>query len=475
MLSYIYLPLLEELNYVPTAKFVPGSEIHEHALRIAKKNDLHSKALFQTEMLSLTWDDSLSRWIAQTNRGDTIRAKFVVSTIGILHKLHLPGVDGIEKFKGHSFHASRWDYNYTGGDRLGAPLDRLKGEKVGIIGTGASSIQALPALAKSGAEVYVFQRTPSTVDAKPNPPTDKAWFESLKPGWQEHRAHNFDSIICGVPQDIDAVNDGWTQFMLRMFALAKDSSAPQDDILKKVDIATMNSIRTRIEKIVKDSETAEALKPWYGRLCKRPCFHNEYLECFNYPNVHLVHTDGKGVEGVTEHGVKALGREYPLDAIIYATGFDWGTDYSQRANMTITGRGGLTLTEKWETGPSTLHGIIGRDFPNFLTFTHLQSSTSPNYTYLLSERAKQAAYLVSEAQKRGIKTLEPTVDAESKWVRKMEDVAIQRLGYYKECTPGEFHFSVCLVATRVTALSNQEILLHVASHKTGSLLYFPLC
>jgi cyclohexanone monooxygenase len=266
----------------------------------------------------------------------------------------------------------------------------------------------------------------------------------LTPGWQEHRTHNFDSIICGTPQDVDAVNDGWTQFMQRMFALAKDSNAPKDDILKKVDIATMNTIRSRIEKIVKDPETAEALKPWYGRLCKRPCFHNEYLECFNYPNVHLVHTDGKGVEGVTEHGVKALGKEYPLDAIIYATGFDWGTDYSQRANMTVTGRGGLTLTEKWETGPSTLHGIIGRDFPNFLTFTHLQSSTSPNYTHLLSERAKQAAYLVSESQKRGIKTLEPTVDAEARWVKKIEDIAIQRLGYYKECTPGEFFFWVVI-------------------------------
>jgi cyclohexanone monooxygenase len=440
MHSYIYLPLLEETGTIPSAKFAPGAEIHAHALSIAQKNNLHSKALFQTEILKLTWSDDLTRWVANTSRGDTIRARFVVSSIGILHKLHLPGVPGIEHFSGHSFHAARWDFNYTGGDRFNAPLDKLRGKRVGIVGTGASGIQALPHLTRAGAEVYVFQRTPSSVDAKPNPPTDEAWFKSLKPGWQYHRADNFERILCGEPQDIDLVDDGWTHFMASMAALAKDSAADKDDILKKTDIQAMEALRARIEGVVKDKEVAEALKPWYGRLCKRPCFHNEYLDCFNAPNVHLVHTNGKGVEKITEKGVVAQGKEHELDCIIYATGFDWGTDYSQRANMTITGRNGLTLTEKWDKGPSTLHGIIGRDFPNFLTFTHLQSSTSPNYTHLLSERAKQAAYLISEAKKRGIRTIEPTENAEAKWVKKMEDVANERLGYYKTCTPGKWFF-----------------------------------
>ncbi|KAF2501612.1 FAD/NAD(P)-binding domain-containing protein [Lophium mytilinum] len=434
--AYIYLPLLEETKYVPTAKFAPGAEIHAHALNIAKMNNLQAKAHFRTEVLSLTWSDSLARWVATTSRGDTIRARFVISAIGILHKLHLPGIQGIENFAGHSFHSGRWDFAYTGGDRFNAPLDKIRGKRIGIVGTGASSIQALPHLARSGAEVYVFQRTPSSVDAKPNPPTDRTWFESLQPGWQEHRAENFERILSGQPQDIDLVNDGWTHFMLAMEALGKDSSTPMDDILKKVDIKAMESLRSRVEEIVKDKKTAEALKPWYGRLCKRPCFHNEYLDCFNYPNVHLIHTDGKGVDKVSEKGVVSNGKEFELDCIIYATGFDWGTDYSQRANMTIKGRNGLTLTEKWEDGPSTLHGIIGRDFPNFLTFTHLQSSTSPNYTGLLSERAKHAAYLISEAKKRGIRTIEPTEEAEAAWVKRMEDVAIARLGYFKECTPG---------------------------------------
>jgi len=434
--AYIYLPLLEETGYVPTSKFAPGAEIHAHALNIAKMNNLHSKTHFQTEVLALTWSDSLTRWIAKTSRGDTIRARFVVSAIGILHKLHLPGIAGIEHFAGHSFHSSRWDFDYTGGDRFNTPLDKIRGKRIGLVGTGASSIQALPHLARSGAEVYVFQRTPSSVDAKPNPPTDRTWFKSLKSGWQDHRSENFERILMGEPQDIDLVNDGWTHFMIAMASIAKDSAADKDDILKKTDIQAMEGLRTRIEKTVKDKETAEALKPWYGRLCKRPCFHEEYLDCFNYPNVHLVHTNGKGVDRISEKGVVAKGQEYELDCIIYATGFDWGTDYSQRANMTITGRGGLTLTQKWEDGPSTLHGIIGRDFPNFLTFTHLQSSTSPNYTSLLSERAKHAAYLISEAKKRGIATIEPTAEAEAAWVKKMEDVALERLGYFKECTPG---------------------------------------
>ncbi|OQV10561.1 hypothetical protein CLAIMM_14540 [Cladophialophora immunda] len=436
--AYIYLPLLKEIGHIPSSKYVPGHEIRAHALRIAEKENLLEKALLQTELNSITWSNELSRWIGETSRGDVIRARFVISAIGILHKLHLPGIQGIENFKGHSFHSSRWDYDYTGGDPFGAPLSKLGSKRVGLVGTGASTIQVLPHLAASGAEVYVFQRTPSGVDERANPKTDKAWFQSLKPGWQDERADNFENIYFGQNPHVDLVDDGWTR---HVFAVLQ--SDPGDgsylERLKEAETLKMESIRSRVQNTVDDPETAEALKPWYVRTCKRPCFSNDYLPCFNNPNVHLVHTDGKGVERVTEQGVVAQGTEYKLDCIIYATGFDWSNDYSERANMTITGRNGQTMSEKWTRGPSTLFGMIGRDFPNLLLFTHLQSSTSPNYTHLLSERAKHAAYIVSECLKRQIDSVEPTQEAEDAWVKKLEATALKYLDFFMSCTPGYYN------------------------------------
>ncbi|KAK4938700.1 hypothetical protein LTR10_020883 [Elasticomyces elasticus] len=432
--SYIYLPLLEETDYVPSAKYVPGYEIQAQALRIAEKEKLRDHAFFQTEVNSITWDDKSSRWTCKTNRGDVCRARFVISAIGILHKLHLPGITGIEHFKGHSFHTSRWDYKYTGGDRYGGVLEKLKGKRVGLIGTGASTIQVLPHLALSGAETYIFQRTPSAVDERVNPQTDETWFKSLPSGWQDERADNFDKIFYGGEESVDMVDDGWTR---HIYALHKQKdNLPYAERLKHADNIQMELIRQRTKNIVKKSETAEALQAWYGRACKRPCFHGAYLEAFNCPNVHLVDTNGKGVSTITRKGVVVGDRNFDLDCIIYATGFDWGNDYSARANMEITGRNGLTMSEKWVAGPSTFQGMIGHDFPNLLLFTHLQSSTSPNYTHLLSERAKHAAYIVSETIKRGANSVEPTQKAEDAWVEKLENIAAQYLDFFKLCTPG---------------------------------------
>ena len=424
---------------MPSHKYVPGYEIHEHALRIAEQGNFRPRAFFQTEVTALKWSDALSRWIAGTTRGDCIRAKFVVSAIGILHKLHLPGIAGIENFKGDSFHSARWDYNITGGDRHGAKLDKLTGKRVALIGTGASTIQVLPHLTKSGAEVYVFQRTPSSVDERVITPTDEAWYKTLQPGWQADRINNFDAVFSGAPADTDLVDDGWTELPYSISkSLGTDNSATErEKRYKEAELKKMEQLRARIQHIVKDTAISEGLKPWYGRNCKRPCFHNDYLPCFNQPNVHLVNTDGKGVARVTSDSVESNGKEYPVDCIIYATGFEWATDFSQRANMVITGRGNQTLSEKWKDGPYTYQGMMSRGFPNLLIFTHLQSSTSPNYTGLLNERAKHAAYIISETLKRGKDFVEPTQEAEDEWVKKLEGVASQYLEYFKACTPGE--------------------------------------
>jgi cyclohexanone monooxygenase len=420
---------------------VRGEEIQAHAVRIAEQENLRPKTLFQTEVQSITWSDSASRWEGKTSRQDVIRAHFVVSAIGILHKLHLPGIHGIETFKGYSFHSSRWDYGYTGGDPTGKPLDKLHGKRVGLIGTGASTIQVLPYLAASGAEVYVFQRTPSSIDERNNSRTDTKWFSGISavPGWQENRSANFDSLFTGAKTEVDMVDDGWTK---HIFALQQQGfpEAEFEQRLKDREVEKMAEIRQRVDDIVNDPATAESLKAWYVRSCKRPCFNDEYLTSFNLSNVHLVDTNGKGVDEVTKAGVVANGVEHPLDCIIYATGFDWGNDYSHRANMVITGKNGQTLTDKWEGGPRTFQGMLSRGFPNLLVFMHLQSSTSPNYTHLLNERAKHAAFIVSETLRRGASAVEPTQEAEDAWIKRLEAIVLKYLDHFRQCTPGATSF-----------------------------------
>lgn len=424
---------------MPSSKYVPGWEIQAYAKRIAETENLRPRALFQTEMQSITWSDSTARWEGITSRGDTISARFIVSAIGILQKLHLPGIAGIEKFQGKSFHSARWDYNYTGGDRWGGPLAKLHSKRVGLIGTGASTIQVLRQLALSGAEVYVFQRTPTAVDERNNYKTDKAWFShiSSQPGWQDDRSTNFDTLFSGGRTDVDMISDGWTKHIWELHQSPDGKQVDFQMRLKDREVFKMEELRQRVDGIVKDRETANSLKAWYVRSCKRPGFNDDYLETFNLPNVHLVDTNGQGVDEVTADGVVVAGKEQKLDCIIYATGFDWGNDYSQRANMVITGRNGQLLSDKWARGPSTFHGIISRGFPNLLFFMHMQSSTSPNYTHLLKLRAIHASYIISQTIKRGASSVEPTQQAEDAWVKKLEDIARQYLDHFRTCTPGE--------------------------------------
>jgi cyclohexanone monooxygenase len=323
--SYTYLPLLEEVGYVPKEKYSYGREILDHSQAIARKFDLYRDVCFQTRVEELRWEEDEARWVVSTNRGDRMKAHYLCLATGPLNRPKLPGIPGIEDFEGHSFHASRWDYEYTGGDSEGN-LTGLQGKRVGIIGTGATSVQCVPHVGEWAEHLYVFQRTPSSIDVKKNPPTDPDWAKSLQPGWHRHRMENFNALVSGVPQPEDLVNDGWTDLIAKLIVgmqqgRSKDMSP--EGIAQAVEIADfekMNEIRARVDSIVRDPETAEALKPYYRQFCKRPCFHNEYLETFNRPNVTLVDTHGRGVERITKKGVVVDGHEYELDCLIYASG-----------------------------------------------------------------------------------------------------------------------------------------------------------
>ncbi len=442
--SYVYLPLLEELGYVPKEKYSRAAEIFAYCKSIAEKYDLYRNACFQTEVTELRWDESLARWIVSTNRGDAIRARFICLANGFLQRPKLPGIPGVETFEGRSFHTSRWDYGYTGGDAE-SDLTHLHDKRVGIIGTGATAVQCVPPLGRSAQHLYVFQRTPSSVDVRANRATDPAWADTLEPGWHQKRMDNFQVLTAGGFADEDLVNDGWTDIIRNLLFVMQGDDEPDlspeglETKIETADFMKMEQVRARVESIVEDPATAEALKPYYRQFCKRPCFHDEYLPTFNRENVTLVDTKGRGVERITPRGVVVDGREYELDCLIYATGFEVGTDYSRRSGYPLVGRDGLTLSEKWGDGVRTLHGLHIHGFPNCFMMSIAQSGLTVNFPYMINEQAKQVAYVVQQAQANGIERLEASEEAESEWVDAVLRLAEGRVSFGEQCTPGYYN------------------------------------
>ena len=415
--SYTYLPLLEDVGYMPSKKYAHAQEIFEYAQRLGRHFDMYPHAMFQTEVTGLEWQEDAERWLVSTSRQDQLSARFVVICGGVLHKAKLPGIPGIERFAGRSFHTSRWDYSYTGGGPE-VPMDKLHDKVVGIVGTGATAVQAVPKLAEAAKHVYVFQRTPSSVSPRNQRDTDPEWFREMTatPGWHEERMANFVQMTTGCNPPVDLVQDGWTE-MFKVDVKKEPIDAAEAEALKALDLRLMDAVRDRIAQTVKDPATAEALKPWYGVSCKRPCYHDDYLPAFNRDNVTLVDTDGRGVEEITEQGIVANGTEYPLDCIVYATGFDSPSSfYTHRLGFDPIGRGGVSLSEAWANGAWTLHGIWAHGFPNLCMNSHIQGGQHINIAYAATKNAEQTAYVISRALAAHV-TVEPDTDARAAVVR----------------------------------------------------------
>ncbi len=442
--SYIYLPLLEETGFMPASKYTPAPEILAHCHRIAEHFNMYPRALLQTEVTEVRWNEERRRWIIRTNRNDEIAARFLAMANGPLHRPKLPGIPGVESFAGHSFHTSRWDYAYTGGSSKGN-LDGLKDKVVGIIGTGATAVQCVPHLGAGAKQLFVFQRTPSSIDVRDDKPTDPDWVKSLQPGWQRRRNENFTNLTSGQFDTEDLVNDGWTEIVGNLMLRARKEgglgTSPEQiaGIVELADFEKMNQIRSRVDDIVKDEATAEALKPWYRQFCKRPCFHDDYLPTFNRPNVTLVDTEGRGVERITHDGVVANGVEYKLDCLIFATGFEVGTDYTRRSGYQVYGSNGLTLTEKWANGVATYHGFFSRGFPNSFIVSNQQSGFSVNFPHMLNEQAIHIAHVVKHNIDNGITRMETSEQAERDWIEEIKSNSTMNLKYLEACTPGYYN------------------------------------
>jgi cation diffusion facilitator CzcD-associated flavoprotein CzcO len=444
--SYIYLPLLEETGYIPKEKYSHGPEILEHARRIGNHFDLYRVACFQTQVTELRWSEEDRRWLVATNRGDRMRARFVVMSNGPLNRPKLPGIAGIDRFRGHTFHTSRWDYAYTGGDTHGN-LDKLADKTIAVIGTGATAIQCVPHLGRHAKQLYVFQRTPSSVDVRGNRPTDPEWAKALTPGWHKRRMDNFNILVSGGFQDEDLVADGWTDIIRNLGSILGIAAQTGGQLTPKelgrmvelADFKKMNQVRGRVDTVVEDPATADSLKPWYRQFCKRPTFHDDYLPTFNRPNVKLVDTQGSGVERITEMGLVFGGVEYEVDCIIFATGFEVGTAYTRRAGFEIYGRGGKALTEHWSNGLRTLHGFYSSGFPNCFHMGVSQNGFTANFPHMLDEQSRHIVAMIIEATRRGATCLEPSAEAETEWLETMRSKRRMIQKFLSSCTPGYYN------------------------------------
>ncbi|XVQ09432.1 flavin-containing monooxygenase [Spirillospora sp. CA-255316] len=447
--SYCYLPLLEETGYMPKEKFSYGDECYEHAQRIGKHFGFYDKAIFHTLIRSLEWDEGIERWRIATNRGDDIRARFVVMCQGPYNRPKLPGIPGIKSFTGHTFHTARWDYEYTGGGIHGG-LDKLADKRVAIIGTGASGIGAIPHLAASAQRLYVFQRTPSYIHERNSAPTDPEWVKTLKPGWRTERQRNFHNAAYAFysPGEPDLICDAWTE-VARNVAAHLDATngwaelTPEKFMALKEDedYRVMEQARRRIDETVEDKATAEALKPYYRFLCKRPGFSDNYLPAFNRPNVTLVDvSDTKGVERITEKGIVAHGVEYEVDCIIYASGFEITTSLDRQYSIKpFAGRGGRSIYDHWGKGFRTLHGVASHGFPNIFFTGFIQGGVTASTTLMFEQQADHIAYILKEAVERGATTVEPTVEAEEGWIATIREHSVDNSNFVRECTPGYYN------------------------------------
>ncbi|GAA5061960.1 flavin-containing monooxygenase [Nocardia callitridis] len=442
--SHVYLPMLDETGYVPEWKYSPGEEIRQHAVRMAERFDLYADALFSTAVTALDWDEDAQAWLVTTHRGDAFHAVYVVTATGTLSDPKLPGIPGIETFRGHTFHTSRWDYGYTGGTQFGG-MTGLADKRVGVIGTGATGVQVVPMLAEDARQLYVFQRTPSSVDVRGNRRTSARDVGADHDGWARERRENFLRIVSGEHADTDLVADRWTSSAALLEKLLpsfrRDSAATDfESAYEAADAAKMDELRTRVEQTVLDRHTAEKLKPWYRYACKRPTFSDKYYAAFNRPNVTLVDTaDTHGIERVTEHGVVVGDTAYELDCLIFATGFSVGVSGILAGKIPVRGRGGIELEQAREDhGARSLHGFTSNGFPNLIQMGTLHNASSVNYTHILDEQATHAAALV-EAAEATHAVIEPSTELEDAWLAVLAEGAPDHEWFHAECTPGYYN------------------------------------
>ena len=314
-------------------------------------------------------------------------------------------IKGMETFKGDAFHTSRCDYNVD-----------ITDKRVGIIGTGATAVQIIPEIAKTVKELFVFQRTPSSVDVRDQRATTGEELETWKTedDWAKKRRARFAKISSG--RTALSANDDYLSGKIETAAPKKKHKtqlSPEEHMQKMLDtnFRIMEQIRERVDAIVEDPKTAAALKPYYAYGCKRPTFHDEYLPTFNKPNVHLVDTAPRGVSEITETGIVHDGVEYPVDVLIYATGFQW---MATATFDMIKGCDGRTLKQTWdEDGTKTWLGMQTKGFPNMFVITGPQGGGgSFNFTDTIEDHGNYVQWMLDTMAEKGADVVDITEESQ---------------------------------------------------------------
>ncbi|KAK5111189.1 hypothetical protein LTR85_012238 [Meristemomyces frigidus] len=436
--SYIYMPLLESMDYMPKRKYSSGEELREYLESICRRYKLHDRAMFQSAGRTISWNASKNEWavsIAEKPKGGneseiTVRADFVIFASGLLNNAKLPDMEGIDIFGGHMFHTARWEYHYTGGTQEKPELTGLEGKRVAFIGTGPTAVQAVPHLAKYAKELFIFQRTPSSVDSRDNRATDpEIWKKSVavKKGWQRERNLNFNAFLTNAEPkpSLNLVDDQWSRIPGFSGLIGGPKKVTMENVadhvgeLHALDYPRAERVRQRTEDIVKDPVLAKT---------------------FNASNVHLIDTEGKGPDRITPQGVEVGSKEYPVDLIILGTGFvtPFVASAAGKANIWVTGRDGQLLEERNDRGElSTLHGIASRDFPNMFWPGPLQGGATANQMFVLDELSTHISHVMAEARRKvsGKPIIEPTEEAQEQWAMQIMAGAAT-FAAMNGCTPG---------------------------------------
>ncbi|KAG9185555.1 hypothetical protein G6011_06886 [Alternaria panax] len=461
--GYCYIPFLEETGYQPRHKYSYGQEIRGQIERSADHFGIRGQ--FCTSIDSQIWDEEKKLWVVTMTRtvGEpststtfTVYADFIMMSSApfILPKMpNLPGFEELHRKK-HVFHSARWDYEYTGGTQEKPDLEKLRGKRIAIIGTGATAIQIVPELAKWADHVYVVQRTATHVGPRNQAETDPEQWAKItsEKGWQKKRRLAFDTYVSNSKKNgPDLVNDGWTATPAGSGFLGSNSKFVTPDKVEEhikelnaLDVPRTEYLRNRVNEIVKDEHTAEKLKAWYGSWCKRPTFHDEYLQTFNKPNVTLIDTDGKGLDRYTENGFQYNGTDFEIDALILATGFtvDPGLDPSEKGRIVLKGRDGLAMKEYWHSPDSgSLLGVAMPGFPNLFGYFR-GSPASWNHTSSMESEATLVASIVTQAQKQVGQGQRVVVEASKEGAQEYGSEVAKRAAWFAAmptCTPGYFN------------------------------------
>jgi len=418
--SYSFSDELQR-DWTWTERYAQQPEILDYVAHVVERFDLRRDMRFETRVTSAAFDETSNRWQVETDRGDNISAKYCVMATGCLSTTNLPDFEGLDNFEGDTYHTGRWPHEAVD----------FTGKRVGIIGTGSSGVQSTPVIAAEAAHLTVFQRTPNFSVPAFHGPIDPDVVKMWKTRHRELRQHARTSRIGDIfevseTSALDLTREArdaeferrWGQGSFNFLASFTDliTSRAANDFA--VDFAH-KKIRQRVD----DPEVAELLCPKdhpFGT--KRLCVDTDYFETFNRDNVSLVDVKAAPIEEITPRGLRAGGKEFELDAIVFATGFDAMT--GALLAIDIRGRGGIEFKEKWSDGPKTYLGLAVAGFPNLFTVTGPGSpSVLSNMITSIEQHIEWIADCMGYMEARDLTTIEASREAEDKWMRHVSDVA----------------------------------------------------